>query len=95
MEDHEGPVISLSCRDLIETAVQREGQEPPLLAGHHPLVVQVPFVAHNDNGHLLLALPLLCCLDELDFEGQDVEAGTVTDTVDQDKAVCPLDSLLL
>lgn len=59
------------------------------------MVVQIPFVAHNDNGHLLLALPLLGCLDEPDFERQDVEAGTITDTVDQDEAVCPLDSLLL
>lgn len=56
--------------------------------------MQVPLVAHNDDGHLLLALPLLGCFDELDLEGQDVKAGTVTDAVDQDKAVCPLDSLL-
>jgi len=95
MEDREGPVISLGCRDLVETAVRREGQEPPLLAGDCPPVVQVPFVAHDDDGHLLLALPLLGRLDELDLEGQDIEAGAVADAVDQDKAVCPLDSLLL
>ncbi len=57
-------------------------------------MVQVPLVSHNNYGHLLKAQNVLIGFDGLNEAGDRVETGSVTDAVDQHKAICPLDSLL-
>ena len=58
-------------------------------------MIQVLLVAHDHNGHLVHAQVVLVVLDGLDQLGDSIEAGPVTDAIDQDKTVCPLDSLLI
>lgn len=89
VEHHEHAVVRFGRRDLEEAAVGRERQEPPFLAGHGTPVLQVSFVPHDDErsgaGEFLLRLA-----DVLDLLSHHVEAGPVTDAVDQDEAIGPL-----
>lgn len=89
MEHHEDAVVGFSCRDLEEAAVGRERQEAAFLAGYGTPVLQVSFIPYDDErggaGELLL-----CLADALDLLSHHVEARPVTDAVDQDEAVGPL-----
>lgn len=89
VEHHEHAVVCFGRGDLEEAAVGRERQEPPFFAGHGTPVLQVSFVPHDDErsgaGEFLLRLA-----DVLDLLSHHVEAGPVTDAVDQDEAIGPL-----
>lgn len=76
--------------DLEESAVRGEREQATLLAGNGSAVLEVPFVAHDDDrygaGQFILGLP-----DTLHLLPHHVEASPVTDAVDHDDAVRPLE----
>ena len=93
LKRHEHAVVVLGRWHLVEVAVCVEGQEPALLAKHCPPVVQVPLVTHNHYGHFV-HVQVFGRPDGLNESADAVETRPVTDAVDQDVAVCPLDLLL-
>lgn len=93
VKHHEHAVVVLRCRHLVEGAVGFEGQQPALLAGHSPSVVEVPLVAHDDYGSLVCVQVVSGGLDGVDEPAHRVETGSVTDAVDKNVAVGPLDLL--
>lgn len=86
----EDAVVVLRRRHLVEVAAGLEGQPPALLAGHGPPVVQVPLVAHDDDGGLVCAQAVSGRPDGLDEPADGVETGSVADAVDEDEPVGPL-----
>lgn len=86
VEHHQHAVVVLRCRHLVEVAVRPQGQQPALLAGHRPSVVEVPLVAHDDDGSLVCVQVVP---DGADQSADGVETGSVTDAVDEDATVGP------
>lgn len=89
MKYQQHAVIGLGGGDLEEATVRRERVEPPFLAGDSAAMLKVPFIPHDYNrrraGQLALGLS-----DALHLLPYHVEAGPVTDAVNQDESVCPL-----
>lgn len=94
VKHRDNAVVVLCSRDFIEEAVHAEGQHPALLTQHCPSVEQVLFVAHYHYGDLIPAKAVSGGFDLLNQPADGVKAGSVTDAVDQDEAICPLDLLM-
>lgn len=94
VKHHEHAVVVLGRRHLVEVAVCFESQQPALLAKHRPPVVQVPLVAHNHYRSFVRVQVVFRRLDRLNEPADGVETGPVTDAIDKNVAVCPLDLLL-
>lgn len=95
MEDHQGPMVGLCSRDFKKAWVSGKSQEPSFFTGDNSPVLQVPFVPHQDNGHFHSPTSPLQLLDPLELLAGKMEAGAVTDAVDQDKAIGPVDLFLV
>lgn len=93
MKHGEHAVVVVCRRDLVEEAVRVQGQQLALLSQHRPPVVQVPFVAHDHDVHLVFAEGVFGGLDALNELADGIETGSVADAVDQNEAICPLDLL--
>lgn len=87
-------MVVLGRRHLVEVAVCFESQQPALLALHRSSVVKVPLVAHNHDRSLVCVQIVFGRLDCVNEPADGVEAGSVTDTVNQNEAIRPLDLLL-
>ncbi len=89
MKHHQHTVVRLSSGDLKEPTVHRECQQPALFTGHSTSVLEVSLIPHNDDlscaGQFLFGLSYA-----LHMLPHNVEAGTVTDAVNKDMAICPL-----
>lgn len=92
MEDQEHAMVRFRRRDLKEAAVGRQGKQSPFFTWHGSLVLKVPLVSYNDDGHRCGELPHLA--DELHLLAHHLKAGAVTDAVDEDDPVSPLQLLL-
>lgn len=92
VKHHEHAVVVLRCGHLVEVAVRLEGQQPALLAGHSPSVVEVPLVSHDDYRSLVcVQAPVVSGgLDGVDEPADGVETGSVTDAVDKNVTIGPL-----
>lgn len=94
MKHHEHAVIVLCGRHLIEVAVCFESQQPALFTQHRPTVVQVPLVANYHYRSFVRVQVVFGRLNSLNEPADCVEAGSVTDAVDKNVAVRPLNLLL-
>ena len=94
MKDSEHAVVVLCSWHLIEEAVHVESQQLALLTQHGPSVVQVPLVTHDHYGRFICTMAVFGGLDALNEPADVVEAGPVTDAVDQDVAISPPDLLM-
>lgn len=93
MKRHEHTVVVLGCWHLVEVTVCVESQQPSLLAQDSPPVVQVPLVTHNHYGDFVCVQVVFVGLDGVNEPAEGVETDSVTDAVDQDVGICPLDFL--
>lgn len=89
VKHHEDAVVRFSRRDFEEAAVSRERQETAFLAGYGTVVLQVPFIPH-DNERGGAGELLLCLANVLDLLAHHIKARPVADAVHQDEAVGPL-----
>lgn len=82
-------MVRLGSGDLKKPTVRRERQQPALFTGHGTSVLEVSLIPHNDDlscaGQFLLGLSYA-----LHLLPHHVEAGAVTDAVNKDITVRPL-----
>lgn len=89
MKHHQHSVVRLSSGDLKKPTVRRERQQPALLTWHCTSVLEVSLIPHDYDlscaGQFLLGLSYA-----LHLLLHHIEAGAVTDAVNKDIAVRPL-----
>lgn len=89
VKHHQHSMVRLGSGDLKKPTVRRERQQPALLTGYCTPMLEVSFIPHNDDlsctGQFLLGLSYA-----LHLLPHHIEAGSVTDAVNKDIAICPL-----
>lgn len=87
MKHQQDAVVRLSRRHLEEAAALGQSEQTALLARDPAVVLQVPFVPHDDDGD---GRRLSAAADHLQLLKDRGEAAAVADVVDQDDPVGPL-----